>query len=99
MIYLASLARSQSKVNATLQARCFDKVRMLRLARDYMNQQRGGNKKESGHNVSELNQIGHFSHGGGQRGQPSCRAAATADDLAMDWHHAVSAQRALGRLP
>ena len=72
---------------------------MLRLARDYMNQQGGENTKESGHNVSELNQIRHFSYGGGQPEQPNCRAAATADDLAMDWHHAVSAQRALGRLP
>ena len=100
--YLSSLAGSQSKVNATPQSRCFDKVRMLRLARDYMNQQGGGNTKESGHNVSELNQIRHFNHGGGQPEQPNCRAAATADDLAMDCHHAVSAQRALralGRLP
>jgi hypothetical protein len=72
---------------------------MLRLARDYMNQQGGGNTKESGHNVSELNQIRHFSHGGGQPEQPICRAAATAADLPMGWHHAVNTQRALGRLP
>jgi hypothetical protein len=72
---------------------------MVKLARDYVTQQGGGNTEESGRNVSELNQIRHFCQAGGQPEQPICRAAATVADLPMDWHHAVSAQRALGRVP
>jgi hypothetical protein len=72
---------------------------MLKLARDGGTQQGSGNTEESGRNVSELNQIRHFCHGDGQPEQPICRAVAVAAALRIDWHHAVSAQRALERLP